>query len=133
MARPKRRPKKELDLYDIIKIEGKRAPDDPNDVPVATERYQFIFQREQVVPVPREIANVLRDAVIKVPVSRKDSEDGRARMRSITRFPFTVLYSDVGEEAYKELMAIGKKRVLTQADIDLAMAPPEVEAEATDG
>lgn len=114
-----------MEEFDIIRIESKRDLSEPTDVPVSTDRYKYILQREEIIPVPREIRNVLGDAIITIPSGQ--TEDGRVQMRHITRFPFTVLYQDIGRPAFDELRDIAKERSITQADIDSAMAPSEEE------
>jgi hypothetical protein len=113
--------------YDLIRVEPRRSPEEPRDVVVQVNGYKYQMQREEFIPVPSYVVTVLREAKYKK-WDHSNIVNGRPAEYTITRFPFSVLYKNIGEEAYATLQAIAKEKSITQGDIDAALSP-----EQTDG
>lgn len=119
-ARAKKKDKKPV-TYDLIRVEPRRSPEEPRDVVVQVNGYKYQMQREEVIPVPSYVVTVLREAKYKK-WDHSNVVNGRPAEYTITRFPFSVLYKDIGEEAYAKLQAVAKERSITQGDIDAALS-----------
>lgn len=125
-TRQKTQTKKQLagQQYDLIRIESKRSDEEMDVVAVQVNGYKFAMQREQLIPVPSYVVEVLQNARTKK-FDHKTVIDGRPREYYLTRFPFSVIYTDIKVDAYEALRGIAQKRPITQEDVDAALNPPE--------
>jgi len=106
--------------FDLIRVEPRRSPEEPRDVVVKINGYKWNMQREEILPVPRNVVEVLKSASYKK-FDHSNVTDGRPAEYTITRFPFTILERDISSDAFEALREIARERSITQADIDGAL------------
>lgn len=110
--------------YDILRIESRRSSEEPRDVVVQINGYKYNMQRNEILPVPRNVVTVLKEAKYKK-WDHSQIVNGRPLEFEITRFPFSVLYQDIGDDAYDTLRTVAQTRSLTQEDVDVALNPEQ--------
>lgn len=109
-------PQTEPHKYHVIKIHGKRYETEQTVVSVNVNGKQFNMQRQQLIPVPDYVAEVLKNA--QYPNFKTEPGHTRKTEGYIQRYPFEVVYRNISREVYGKLKTLAKSRELTETEIE---------------
>jgi len=105
--------------FAVIRFPGKTRKQDPDEIHVGVNGKKYRMQRNEYLPVPKEVIDVLRNAI--EPVAEPDSANGiNMRRRKVVtftpRFPFELL-GWIGKSDYVALRDIAKTRTITEDEL----------------